>query len=97
MRWPDMLQAGSTHTIDSDTHVHNDTHTRMHGCFAIKYEFLYGNQNGALFLMLAKYNEIIPPGFPGEMNHINRSIVTLSSLWFESHLATYFSCLAGAE
>ena len=36
-------------------------------------------------------------GFPGEMNHINRSMVTLLSLWFESHLATYFSCLAGVE
>ena len=66
-------------------------------------ELIYAKENGALFpILLAIYNEIIPPGFPGVMNHINhrcinRSIVTLSSLWFQSHLATYFSCLAGAE
>ena len=59
--------------------------------------FLYGNQNGADFPMLAIYNEIISPSFPGEMNYMNRSIVALSSLWFESHIATYFSCLAGTE
>ena len=69
----------------------------LNWCFAIESEFFYGNQNGALFPILAMYNEIIPPGFPGEMIHINHLIVTLSSLWFESHLATYFSCLAGAE
>ena len=69
----------------------------LNGCFAMESEFLYGDQNGTLFPMLAIYNEIIPPGFPGEMIHIHQSIVTLSSLWFDSHLATYFSRLAGAE
>ena len=63
----------------------------------IESELSYTNQNGALFPILAIYNEITPPGFPGETNHINRSTVTLSSLWFQSHLATYFSCFAGAE
>ena len=71
--------------------------TNTHVFFAMESQVLYRNQNGALFPMLAIYNKSIPPGFPGEMNHINRSIVTLLSLWFESHLATYFSCLAGAE
>ena len=69
----------------------------LNGCFVMESEFLFENQNGALSPMLAVYNEIIPLGFPGEMNHINGSMVTLSSLWFESHLATYFTCLAGAE
>ena len=59
-------------------------------------EFLYGNQNGTLFPVLAIYNEIVPLGFPGEINYINQLMVTLLLLWFESHLATYFSCLAGA-
>ena len=35
------------------------------------YEFLYGNKTGALFPMMVIYNEGIPPGFPGEWNHIN--------------------------
>ena len=38
----------------------------------------------ASFSLLTIYSKIIPLGFPGEMNRINRLIVTLSLLWFES-------------
>ena len=62
-----------------------------HGCFAVESEFLYGNQKWHLFPYAGHYNKIIPPSFPGEMNHINRLIVTLLSLWFQSHLPPFLA------
>ena len=69
----------------------------LHGCFAMEAEFLYGDQNGALFPMLAMYNEIIPSGFSWR-NDSHKSIdsnIVVTLVWDSSCCLFFLPCGSG--